>query len=407
MSAFDVNENVSPINFKEVLQPSPFQSRIDEYGIVQEWMSWNGYKTARVFDTLASEYFAIRSTCGVMDLTPMEKYRISGPDALTYLNRLVTRDITLLKPNRVTYVIWCNDEGKVLDDGTVFHLQNGDYRLCSQHHQLDWLLLSSLGFDVTIEKETHDVAALAVQGPTSCAALMEAGLVDIDRLKPFDIGYMTLNGMELMISRTGFTGDLGYEVWTHPDRALDLWDLIFSVKEQGLFDIRPTGLGALDMVRIEAGFIMPGDDFNTAETAVRADRVRSPYELGLAWLVDLEKPYFTGKQALIAENREPTKQRLVRLVVEGNKPPTDAFLYDQKGGSRIGTIKSCVWSPILKTNVALADIEFQKGSAPIEIWAEIYYQKELEWRATWARCNISKKPFWAHPRSSITPPQKF
>jgi aminomethyltransferase len=304
MSAFDVNENVSPINFKEVLQPSPFQSRIDEYGIVQEWMSWNGYKTARVFDTLASEYFAIRSTCGVMDLTPMEKYRISGPDALTYLNRLVTRDITLLKPNRVTYVIWCNDEGKVLDDGTVFHLQNGDYRLCSQHHQLDWLLLSSLGFDVTIEKETHDVAALAVQGPTSCAALMEAGLVDIDRLKPFDIGYMTLNGMELMISRTGFTGDLGYEVWTHPDRALDLWDLIFSVKEQGLFDIRPTGLGALDMVRIEAGFIMPGDDFNTAETAVRADRVRSPYELGLGWLVDLEKPYFTGKQALIAENTE-------------------------------------------------------------------------------------------------------
>jgi len=407
MSAFGVNENVSPIDFKEVLQPSPFQSRIDEYGIVQEWMSWNGYKTARVFDTLASEYFAIRSTCGVMDLTPMEKYRISGPDALTYLNRLVTRDISLLKPNRVTYVIWCNDEGKVLDDGTVFHLQNGDYRLCSQHHQLDWLLLSSLGFDVTIEKETHDIAALAVQGPTSCAALMEAGLVDIDQLKPFDIGYMTVNGMELMISRTGFTGDLGYEVWTHPDSALDLWDLIFSVKERGLFDIRPTGLGALDMVRIEAGFIMPGDDFNTAETAVRADRVRSPYELGLAWLVNLEKPYFTGKQALIAENREPVRQRLVRLVVEGNKSPTDAFLYDKKGGSRIGTIKSCVWSPILKTNVALADVEFQKGSVPIEIWAEIYYQKELEWRATWAKCTISKKPFWTHPRSSATPPQKF
>ena len=141
-------------DFREVLQPSPFQARIDEQCLVQDWMSWNGYKTARVFDTLASEYFAVRSTCSVMDLTPMEKYRITGPDAQTFLNRLVTRDISTLKPRRVTYVIWCNDEGKVLDDGTIFHLSEGDYRLCSQHHQLDWLLLSSLGFDVNIEQET-------------------------------------------------------------------------------------------------------------------------------------------------------------------------------------------------------------------------------------------------------------
>jgi len=394
-------------DFREVLQPSPFQTRIDEQCLVQEWMSWNGYKTARVFDTLASEYFAVRSTCSVMDLTPMEKYRITGPDAMAFLNRLVTRDISALKPRRVTYVIWCNDEGKVLDDGTIFHLSEGDYRLCSQHHQLDWLLLSSLGFDVNIEQETHNIAALAVQGPTSCSVLTAAGVTGVEQLKPFDIGYSTLNGIDVMVSRTGFTGDLGYEVWADPTKALAVWDAIFAVKEQGLFDIRPIGLGALDMVRIEAGFIMLDDDFNTAETAVRADRDRSPFELGLAWLVSFKKPYFTGKKALLAESKMLTGRRLVRLSVEGNKTPTDAFLYDSKGGSRIGTIKSCVWSPILKMNVSLADVEFVKGKPPENIWAEIYYQKELEWRATWAKCTMSTKPFWSHPRSSITPPNKF
>ena len=139
-------------------------------------MSWNGYQTSRVLDTLSAEYFAIRSGCSVMDLTPMEKYRITGPDALAFLNRLVARDVSRLKPNRVTYVVWCNDDGKVLDDGTIFHLGERGYRLCSQHHQLDWFLISSQGFDVDIAEETHEVAALSVQGPTSCAVLTEAGI---------------------------------------------------------------------------------------------------------------------------------------------------------------------------------------------------------------------------------------
>ena len=397
----------SQVDFRQVLRPSPFQEKIKELGLVEDWMSWNGYKAARSFDTLAAEYFTIRSTCSVMDLTPMEKYRVTGPDAKAFLNRLVTRDIEALKPNRVTYVVWCNDEGKVLDDGTIFHLAEGDYRLCAQHHQLDWLLLSSFGFDVTIEEETHEIAALAIQGPTSYAALTAAGLGDLEFLKPFDIGFRSFNGLEVMVSRTGFTGDLGYELWCDPSQAIALWDRIFSVKEQGLFDIRPIGLGALDMVRIEAGFIMPGDDFNTAETAVRADRDRSPYELGLGWLVNLKKGYFTGKRALLSEIQRPAIRRLVRLSVEGNKPPKDAFLYDSKNGNRIGTIKSFVWSPILKMNIALADVEFNKGKIPKNIWAEIYYQKELEWRATWAKCDVSEKAFWVHSRSSATPPNNF
>ena len=395
------------INFRQALQPSPFTQRIEQQSVIKSWGGWNGYQTPRVLDTLASEYFAIRSSCSVMDLTPMEKYRIKGPDAEKFLSRLVTRDISGLKPHRVTYVVWCNDEGKVLDDGTIFHLGDDGYRLCSQHHQLDWLLISSLGMDISIKEETHEVAALSVQGPTSCSVLLAAGIQGLEELKPFGIMQTRLDGFEVTVSRTGFTGDLGYELWVDPGNALPLWDAIFSVQERGLYNVRTIGLDALEMVRIEAGFILPGDDFNTAETAVRADHDRSPYELGLGWVVSLDKPYFTGKRALVAEKERPVRRRLVKLSVEGNKPPTDSFLYDGKNGERIGTIKTTTWSPILKANLAMADIEYINGKRPDEIWAEIYYQKELEWRATWARCTVSDKPFWSPERKSATPPARF
>jgi aminomethyltransferase len=394
-------------DFTQALQHSPFTARIEQQSIVKNWSGWNGYQTPRVLDTLAAEYYAMRSSCSVMDLTPMEKYRITGPDAEIFLTRLVTRDISNLRPGRVTYVLWCNDDGKVLDDGTIFHLGDAGYRLCSQHHQLDWLLISSLGMDVSIEEETGDVSALSVQGPTSCSVLTAAGIDGLDQLKPYGILHTQLHGFELMVSRTGFSGDLGYELWTDPGNALPMWDAVFSVKERGLYDVRTIGLDALEMVRIEAGFIMPGDDFNTAETAVRADHDRSPFELGLGWVVSLDKPYFTGKRALIEEKQRPIKRRLVKLSIDGNKPPKDSFLFNGKNGNRIGTIKTTIWSPLLKANLAMADIEYQNGVKPAEIWAEIYYQKELEWRATWARCTISDKPFWSPARKSATPPARF
>lgn len=394
-------------DFAQALEQTPFHSRLKDHSILQNWMAWNGYQTPRVLDTLASEYFAIRSSCSVMDLTPMEKYRISGSDAVAFLNRLVTRDISKLKPGRVTYAIWCNDDGKVIDDGTIFHLKPGDYRLCAQHHQLDWLLISAVGFDVSIELETHDVAALSVQGPTAFSVLQEAGIAGLEDLKPFGIMDASLNGYDIMVSRTGFTADLGYELWTDPDNAIALWDAIFSVKQRGLYDVRVIGLDALEMVRIEAGFIMPGFDFNTAETAIRAGYDRSPFELGLGWAVKFDKPYFTGKRALMAEQKNPVKRRLVKLVVEGNKEPADSFLYDARNGSNIGTIKAHMWSPILKANLALADINYKNGASPNEIWAEIYYQKELEWRAIWAKCKLWEKPFWSPERKSSTPPRRF
>ncbi|MCC3862116.1 aminomethyltransferase family protein [Pseudemcibacter aquimaris] len=394
-------------DFKEVLKPTPFHDRIEKLNLMNSWAPWGGYKVSRVLDKLAAEYFAVRSGCSVFDMTPMEKYRIKGPDALEFLNRLVTRDVSNLKPGRVTYVVWCNDAGRVLDDGTIFHLGDDGFRLCAAHHQLDWLLLSSIGFDVTIEEETHDVAALSVQGPTSYSVLTEAGIDGLSDLKPFGILNTKLGGKDVMISRTGFTGDLGYEVWVDPSDALMLWDAIFGVKERGLYDVRAMGLDALEMVRIEAGFLLPGDDFVTAETAVRSGRDRSPFELGLGWAVSFDKPYFTGRKALEKERVTPIKRRLVKLSIEGNKPPTDSFLYDGKNGNRIGSIRKTVWSPIMKQNFAMADIEYQNGRVPNEIWAEIYYQKELEWKANWAKCEISEKPFWNPPRRNQTPPGAF
>jgi aminomethyltransferase len=340
-----------------------------------------------------------------MDLTPMEKYRIKGRDSLAYLDRLLTRDLSKLRTGRVTYVIWCNDDGKVIDDGTLFQLGEDDYRLCSQHHQLDWLLMSATGFDVQIETETHDVAALALQGPTSYSVLTAAGIAGLDDLTPFGIANLTCNGFPVTVSRTGYTGDLGYEVWVNPSSALALWDAIFDV--QGQYDIVVMGLDVLEMVRIEAGFIMPGFDFNTAEATVRNGYDRSPYEVGLGWVVSLDKGHFTGRKALIAEKTQPIKRQLTKIVVDGNKPVGEAFIYDARDGKLCGEIKCTIWSPVLKANLALADIDFVNGRLPAKLWARFDYQRELKWNSTWAECHAQSKPFYVPEHRSLTPPAAF
>ena len=345
---------ISHEHFRLALQRTPFHDRIAALSTTEVWTGWNSYKVARVVDKLSAEYFGVRSGCAVMDLTPMEKYRITGTQSRAYLDRLVTRDLSKLRPGRVTYVVWCNDEGKVIDDGTLFQLGDNDYRLCSQHHQLDWLLMSASGFDVRIETETHDVAALAVQGPTSYSVLTAAGVSGLESLKPFGIAGLHCGDIPITVSRTGYTGDLGYEVWVEPFLALQLWDAIFAV--QGQYDIQPMGLDALEMVRIEAGFIMPGFDFNTAEETVRNGYDRSPYEVGLGWVVNLDKGHFTGRKALLDEKSQPVKRRLTKIVVAGNKPVGEAFIYDGKDGKLVGEIKCTIWSPILKANLALSPV---------------------------------------------------
>ena len=174
-------------HFRKFVYQTAFDSRTSRLNQLKEVHRWKDYLVADAYEDVALEYFAMRNSTGVFDLCPMTKHKISGPDALDYLNRLLTRDVSKLKPARVSYCVWCDDDGQVIDDGTVFHMREGEYMLCSQERQLDWLSISALGFDVTIEEVTHDIAALAVQGPTSCAILRDMGLANIEKLKPFGI----------------------------------------------------------------------------------------------------------------------------------------------------------------------------------------------------------------------------
>ena len=392
-------------HFRQALAHTPFHARLAALSQTEQWTGWNGYMAPRVLDKLPTEYFAVRSSCSVMDLTPMEKYRITGPDAFRFLDRLVTRDISKLKPGRVTYVVWCNDDGKLIDDGTLLQLDESDYRLCSQHHQLDWLMTSSLGFDVTIESETHDVAALSVQGPTAYTVLTEAGIAGLDDLRPFGLANLDCQGFPVVVTRTGYTGDLGYELWVSPDHALQLWDAIFATK--GRNELHAIGLSALEMVRIEAGFVMPGFDFNTADSTIRTGYDRSPYEVGLGWIVDTDKGHFTGRKALLAELTRPARRRLTKIVVKGNKPVAEAFIFDGKHGKQVGEIKCSTWSPILKANLALADIECTNGKLPKHIWARVDYQSELKWKSMWAQCEVVDKPFYVAEHRLATPPAPY
>ena len=389
--------------------PSPFHSRQQQHNQTKEWTRWYDYLSVPAYWCADMEYFAGRNACGVFDLTPMVKHRISGPDALPYLNRLMTRDVRKIKPGRVGYSVWCNDQGQVIDDGTIFHLAGGDYRICSQEHQLDWFMTNTLGFDVTVEEETHDIAALALQGPTSCAVLKDMGLEGIEHLTPFGMATFDFptgfGNTDLMVSRTGFTGDLGYELWIDPQHAEILWDHLF---EAGILrGIRAMGSQALELLRIEAGFILAGKDFLPAMEAVRPTHTRSPFELGLGWLVDFEKGVFNGRQALLEEKQNGSRYRLVKLDIDGNKPAKDSYVFVKGKNCVAGTVTSAMWSPSAKASIALASLEMPHGKPGEELDVEIYYQRELKWSRVLARARVVEDVFWDPPRRRQTPPADY
>ena len=391
-------------HFTDAVFPSPFHARQNAHNQMRVWSRWSDYLSVPAYWCAEMEYFAGRNTCGVFDLTPMVKHRISGPDALPYMQRLMTRDVSKIKPGRVGYSVWCDDNGQVIDDGTIFHLEEGVYRICSQEHQIDWFLTNRLGFDVTVTEETHDVASLALQGPTSCAVLKDMGLGGIEQLTPFGMAWFDFEGTRLMVSRNGYTGDLGYELWIDPEHAEALWDRLFDAGE--LRGIRAMGSDALDMLRIEAGFILAGQDFLPAMEAVRAGHTRSPFELGLAWLVHFDKGVFNGRAALLEEKEKGSRYRLVKLDIDGNKPARDSFVFT-KDEKYAGTVTSAMWSPSAKASIALASLEMPHGEPGEELLVEIYYRRELKWNRVMAPARVVKDVFWDPPRRRQTPPADF
>jgi aminomethyltransferase len=395
-------------HYRQPLLKTPFHERARTLSQVDSFIPWSGYTTVDVFTNVEQEYFAIRNGTSIYDLTPMVKYRIVGSGATRYLNRLVTRDVSKLKPGKVAYCLWCDDRGHLIDDGTVFCLSETEYRLCTAERQLDWLLDSAVGFDVEIMEITADVAALAVQGPTSCAVLKSFGLAQIESLKPFHLAYFALPaalGLDrsMLVSRTGFTGDLGYELWMPPEAAEKVWD---GLMEQGrIGSVRPIGSRALNIARLEAGFLLPNIDFVSAARTVRVGRERSPLELGLQWLVDFNKGHFTGRRALLEEQRRGPRRLLVGLDIEGSKPAQNALLYaDKRGRHQVGSVTSATWSPTAKRNIALALMEAPHFRTGLSVWAEIYLDVERVWERRMARALIVERPFFATERRRATPP---
>jgi len=389
----------------ERLKETHFHPREAALNIRNAWASWNGYKFAESYYDAEYEYFCVRNSCATYDICPMQKYYVRGRDAEAMLNRMVTRDVTKLPLNRVTYVVWCTDEGRMVDDGTIFRLASDEFMLTCGSPCTAWLRMSSFGFsDVTVTDMSDEIAALSLQGPTSCAVLKKMGFKGIETAKPFDIIHFPFNNDTLMISRTGFTGDLGYELWVSPHLALDLWDALYAAGAD--YGIQPFGEEATNMARMEAGFIMPAMEFNEALKTVHFEHDQSPFELSLGWLVDFNKPHFNGRSALLKEKERGPKWTLTRLDIEGNKPADGSILYNNRRCAKsIGYVTSAMWSPAVKANIAMAMIktEFLKG----DIWVEIYHQKDLRQYRKVVLGTVQKKPFWAPARARATPPSDY
>ena len=389
----------------ERLKETHFHPREAALNIRNAWSAWNGYKFAEYYYDAEYEYFCIRNSCATYDICPMQKYYVEGRDAEAMLNRMITRDVTKLPLNRVIYTVWCTDDGRVVDDGTLFRLAEDKFMLTCGSPCNAWLKMSAFGFsDVTITDMSDEIAALSFQGPTTCTVLKKMGLTDIETAKPFDIRHFPFHGDTLMVSRTGFTADLGYELWVKPELALELWDELYAAGADYL--IQPFGEEATNMARLEAGFIMPDLELHEALKTVHLEHDQSPFELNLGWLVDFKKPHFNGRAALLKEKQRGSKYTLTRLNLPGNKVAVEAIVYGNKRCSKsIGYVTSAMWSPAVKANIAMAMIksEYLKG----DIWVEIYYQKEIRQYRKVVLATVVKKQFWTPSRARATPPADY
>jgi aminomethyltransferase len=394
-------------HFRTPLARSPFHPRIEAANLLNAWAPWAGTTTALNFGDVAMEHSAIRNAASLYDISPMLKYAVEGPDSAAFLDRLTLRRASALDVGAVHYTAWCDDAGHVLDDGTLFRLDAERFRLCCQERHLPWLLDSAIGFDVTIRDDSEMIAALSLQGPTSFAVLSAAGGADLADLRPFRMREISLGPAgRVMVSRTGFTGDLGYELWVDPDRALALWDhLVAAGRPHGL---RPVGTEAVNIARIEAGFIITNMDFVAAGQALRPDRARFPDEIGLGWMVDVSKGPFNGRSAIRAARCEGTlRWAVVGLDIDGNIPGDGAVIY-LDGRTEVGQVTAAAWSPTTKRNLALAQIRRPWDADGGErLRAEIYALRELQYHKLMLPARIVQRPFFAPPRRRATPPAMF
>ena len=387
------------------VRTTPFHSRTAALVRGHTWRHWAGYVVPASYDLIHDlEYAAIRGTAGLIDVTPLFKYRIHGPAAGALLDRVVTRDVARSKVGQVLYTPWCDPEGKVLDDGTVTRLAEDLFRLTSAHPNLRWLHQNAVGMDVAIEDETYDTAALSLQGPAARQILNLVADRDLTKLKFFRAAETSLGAIPATVTRTGYTGDLGYEIWVANDRAEALWDLLIAAGAP--HGLQPTGLLAMDVARIEAGLILIDVDYVSARRALIERQKSSPFELGLGWTVARDKAPFVGQRALERERVAGSAWALRGLVVDWDALEelyADVGLPSQVpalpwrtsapvyvGGRQVGYATSGCWSPLLKKSLALAHLEAPHAAPGTEVEIEV----TVEHRRRRALATVAKTPFF-------------
>jgi aminomethyltransferase len=335
------------------------------------YREWSGYYAVSAYEAHHEhEYNAIRNAAALIDVSPLFKYLVSGRDAVKLVDRIITRDAFKLAIGQVYYTPWCDEHGKVIDDGTVTRLAEDVFRWTAADPSLRWFTQNAIGLDVTIEDVSEQMAALALQGPTSGKLLDAVADADIRGLKYFRMTRGAIAGVPVDISRTGYTGDLGYEIWMPWDRANDVWDALMAGGRP--FDIHPAGMLALDVARVEAGLLLIEVDFNSSKKALIEPQRYSPYEMGLGRLVQLDARPFVGRGALAEEHRRGPARQIVGLEISW---PAIETLYDSVGlapqvaaaasrvavpvyrsGQQVGRATTTTWSPVLKKLIALATI---------------------------------------------------
>ena len=352
--------------------PSPFHARTAPLCTSFRWKDWAGYAAVCSFDTTHErEYFAFRETAGLLDVSPLFKYEVAGRDAARLLARMMVRDVSKLEVGRMAYTAWCDDAGKVIDDGTVARLDELRFRVTAADPTYHWLQDVGRGFAVEIADVSERLAALALQGPGARRVLAAAGAGEAESLRFFGVTTARLDGVPVWVSRTGYTGDLGYEVWVESGQALAVWDALMAAGRP--HGIEPAGLDALDVTRIEAGFVLLGVDYYSAPKVVLESRKSTPDELGFGWMVDLDRGPFIGRDAIAAERRRGIAWHLVGLEVSWQAlealyesyqlPPSlpatarrDGLPVYDAGGRQIGKATSHTWSPILKKYLVIASV---------------------------------------------------
>ncbi len=388
---------------------TPFHSRTAALCESMSWRDWAGYFAVSTYEVHHErEYNAIRNAAALIDVSPLFKYRVSGKDAARLVDRIVTRDACRMAVGQVAYTHWCDGAGKVIDDGTVSRLAEDVYRWTAAEPSLRWIRTNSLGLDVRVEDISDRTAALALQGPTSRDILAACAQGDLAHLKYFRVMPSTIRGIPVEISRTGYTGDLGYEVWVEAEKAVALWDVL---TEAGLpYDITPTGMLALDVARIEAGLLLLDVDYVGARKALIPSQKYSPYEIGLGRLVNLEKAPYIGQPALRREAQKGPARQLVGLEVDWNDlerlheeaglapqlPPTASRVSVPvyRDGIQVGKATSSTWSPILKKMIALATVASEAAALGTRLEMEF----TVDHRRRQVGVTVSKLPFFDPPR---------